>query len=284
MAPQGNRRATLVAAVAFGLAELRPDPSRAQGWELLVGGVSQSYVDLADPGYLAFEYVRRVATVLRAGRPPGVQMRVLHLGGGALTLPRYVAATRPGSAQKVVERDGELLALVSRVLPPPAGVEVVVGDAREAVQAEEPRAYDVIVADVFDGAAMPRSVAGTGFAAAAARALRPGGLLVMNLTDLPPLAYSRIQAATLRAEFGDVALIAATAMLRGRKAGNIVLVAGRSAGDLPVDRLAAAAARDTESGRVLHDVALDEFIGGAKARLDGPPNHPAATLNRTEGD
>ena len=270
MATQGNRRATLIAPVGFGLAELRPDPGREQGWELLVGGVSQSYVDLADPEHLAFEYVRRIASVLRLVRPGGVPMRVLHLGGGALTLPRFVAATRPGSAQTVVERDGDLLALVARVLPAPAEVQVVVGDAGAVLRSAGPRVYDVVIADVFDGAAMPRSVAGTGFAAAAAEKLDTGGLLVMNLTDLPPLAYSRIQAATLRTAFGDVALIASAAMLRCRKAGNIVLVAGREPGDVPAARLAAAAARDPETGRVLRGGQLDEFIAGAKARLDGP--------------
>lgn len=270
MATHGNRRATLVAPVTFGLAELRPDPQREQGWELLVGGVSQSYVDLADPRHLAFEYVRRIASVLQVARPAGVPMTVLHLGGGALTLARFVAATRPGSPQLVVERDGELLGLVSRILPPPAGVRLVVGDARTVLDEQDPFRYDVIVADVFDGAVMPRSVAGTGFAAAAARSLRPGGLLAMNLTDLPPLAYSRIQAATLRTAFADVALIAGNAMLRGRRAGNIVLVAAPSAGTIAVDRLAAVAGRDPEPGRVLSGSGLDDFIAGAKARLDGP--------------
>jgi hypothetical protein len=271
MATHGNRRATLVATVGFGLAELRPDPARAAGWELLVDGVAQSYVDLADPGYLAFEYVRRIASVLRSVRRAGVPVKVLHLGGGGLTLARFVAATRPGSSQRVVERDGELVALVARLLPVPADVTVVVDDAREELDREDPAAYDVIVSDVFDGAAMPGSVAGAGFATAAARLLRPGGLLAMNLTDLPPLSSSRIQVATLRAAFGDVCLIGGNAVLRGRKAGNLVLVAGRRAGDLPVGRLAAAAARDAEPGRVLHGAELGDFTGGAKARLDGPP-------------
>jgi hypothetical protein len=91
----------------------------------------------------------------------------------------------------------------------------------------------VIVVDVFDGARMPDSVAGVDFAAAAGRLLRPGGLVGINLTDLPPLAHSRIQVATLRAVFADVGLIAGVGMLRGRRAGNVVLVAGRTAGDLP---------------------------------------------------
>jgi spermidine synthase len=270
MAPHGNRRAPLISAVGFGVAELRPDPARDQGWTLLVDGVAQSYVDLAHPTYLALEYVRRLATVVRSGAPTGVPRRVLHLGAGALTLARFVATTRPGSAQTVVDRDGDLLRLVLRLLPVPTPVEVVVGDARAVLEEQPERDYDLIVADVFDGAWMPPSVAGTGFAAAAARVLRPGGLLAMNLTDLPPLAYSRIQAATLRTAFGDVAVIGGAAMLRGRRAGNVVLVAGHSPGDIPVDRLADAAARDAEPGRVLHDRELEDFIGGAKARLDEP--------------
>jgi hypothetical protein len=260
----------VVAAVDFGVAELRPDPTRAEGWTVLVDGVPQSYVDLADPTYLAFEYVRRLASVVRLAAPAPVPIRVLHLGGAGLTLARFVAATRPGSFQKVVDRDGELIALVLRLLPVAEPVEVAVGDARAELVHDEQIRYDVIVADVFEGAWMPANVAGVGFAAAAARALRTGGLLAMNLTDLPPLAYSRIQAATLRSAFGDVGLIGGAAMLRGRRAGNVVLVAGHSPGDVPVSGLAAAAARDPEPGRVLHDRELDLFIGGAKPRLDGP--------------
>ena len=260
----------MLAAVGFGLAELKPDPERPQGWELLVAGVIQSYVDLADPEFLKWDYARRIASVLRHAQPAGVPLKVLHLGGGALSLPRFVAASRPGSEQVVVERDAELLALVTRVLPPPPGVRVVLGDAREVLEQQEPGAYDVIVADVFDGAVMPRSVSGTGFAAAARDRLRPGGLLAMNLTDVPPLAYSRVQAATLRSAFPDVALMTASVMLRGRKAGNVILVGGRDAGDVPVLPLIVDGIRDAVPARVLHGETLDDFVAGAKPRLDGP--------------
>jgi spermidine synthase len=268
MATHGNRGAPLVAAVDFGVAELHPDPARPQGWTLLVDGVPQSYVDLADPTYLPFEYVRRLATVVRLGRPPRVPMKVLHLGGGGLTLARFVAATRPGSAQTVVDRDGELLRLVLRVLPPAAPLRIITGDARAVLEEDQEQRYDLIVVDVFEGAWMAPSVTTTGFAAAAAGALRPGGLLAMNLTDLPPLAYSRIQAATLRTAFGDVAVIGSAAMLRGRRAGNVVLVAGHHPGGVPAARLAQRVARDPEPGRVLHERETETFIGGARARLD----------------
>ena len=35
--------------------------------------------------------------------PPGEPLRVLHLGGGALTLPRYLQHTRPASRQLVAD-------------------------------------------------------------------------------------------------------------------------------------------------------------------------------------
>lgn len=254
MGPLGNRRAPVHAAVAFGVAELRPDPDRARGWTLLVDGVPQSYVDLDDPGHLAFPYMRLLGRVIRESNGA-----VLHLGGGALTMPRLLDHVRPGVAQRVVERDAELLALVSRFLPFPATIEVEVGDALEALERTPPAAYGLIVADVFAGAAMPASVGSAGFAAAAARALTPDGLLAMNLTDVPPLAQTRIQVATARAAFADVALFGDAAMVRGRRAGNMILLAG----NVPMIKTG-------KHERVLRGAGLTEFAGGARPRLDEP--------------
>src|SRR4051812_49596865 len=113
MARRG-RAGRVVEAVASGIAELIPDPDRDSAWTLMLDGAPQSHVDLADPTHLEFEYVRRMAAVIDLIAPPGQALRALHLGGGALTLPRYVAATRPGSAQRVVEIDGALVEFVRR--------------------------------------------------------------------------------------------------------------------------------------------------------------------------
>lgn len=254
MGPLGNRRAPVHAAVAFGMAELRPDPARPRGWTLLVDGVPQSYVDLDDPAYLAFPYMRLLGHVVRVSTGP-----VLHLGGGALTMARLLDQLRPGVRQWVVERDADLLTLVSRFLPFPATIEVEVGDARVALEQTPPAAYGLIVADVFAGAAMPASVGSAGFAAAAARALAPDGLLAMNLTDVPPLAHTRIQVATARAAFGEVALLGDAAMVRGRRAGNMILLAG----NVPMIKVG-------KHERVLRGADLAEFAGGARPRLDEP--------------
>jgi hypothetical protein len=256
--------------VDLGTAEFVPDPRRRRGWTLLVNGISQSYVDLERPTHLEFEYVRRVVAIIDVVAPRATPIRALHLGGGALTLPRYVAATRPGSVQRVVERDGTLSRAVQEILPLPAGadIEVRVGDARRAVDAGG-ELFDLVIADVYQGARMPAQVATAEFAARAHDLLAPDGLYVVNVTDLPGLTQSRIQAATLRTAFADVAVVGEPGMLRGRRFGNVVLAASARPGGLPVARLAGNL-RGTEGdrGRLVHGTELDDFIAGARPLTD----------------
>src|SRR6202034_4346146 len=95
-----------------GVAELVADADRPRAWTLRVDGIPQSHVDLDDPQYLEFEYMRRLGHLADLAAPAGEPLRVLHLGAGGLTLARYVAATRPGSSQLAVESDAALADLV----------------------------------------------------------------------------------------------------------------------------------------------------------------------------
>lgn len=259
MAPHGNRRAPLRALVTVGLAELRPDPAFPRGWTLLVNGVPQSYVDLADPGHLEFPYQRMMGSLLRSWTADRVRDRVLHLGGGGLTLARLLHHLRPDLSQTVVERDPEILALVRANLPFPESIEVRIGDARQALEQEPPQAYGLIISDVFVGASMPASVAAEGFAHAARRALRPDGLLAMNLTDVPPLAQTRIQVATAATAFDEIVLHGDEDVLRGRRVGNVILLAG----NVP-------AIKPGKHERVLRGADLEIFTAGARPLLDEP--------------
>ncbi|MFD2767016.1 spermidine synthase [Micromonospora eburnea] len=267
--PAGPRRVPLPAVGSAERLEIVVDRARPTGRTLLAAGVEQSYVDVADPRHLHFEYVRRMAAVVDLLAPPGRPLAALHLGGGALTLPRWLAATRPGSPQRVIERDPAVVELVRRELPPaPAEVAVEVGDARDAVAAAPSGAYELVLADVYRAARMPRQVASVEFVAEAARVLRPDGVYLVNVTDLPPLVFSRTQVATLRAVFADVCLVADRRMLRGRRYGNLVLAAAHHPDRLPVRRLAARVARDPVPGAVLHGAALDEFVAGTRPATD----------------
>jgi len=91
--------------IGAGLARVDEDRHRPGSYTLVVDGTPQSHVDLDDPTHLAFEYVRRIGHAVDL-LPEG-PVTALHLGAGALTLPRYVEATRPGSRQQVIELEAD---------------------------------------------------------------------------------------------------------------------------------------------------------------------------------
>jgi spermidine synthase len=272
----------VVETVAGGVAELIPDPERARAWTLLVDGAPQSHVDLDEPARLGFAYQRRLGHVIDLVAPPGRPLRVVHLGGGAFTLARYVAATRPRSTQQVVEVDGALVQLVRRELPldPNARVRVRTADARAGLGKVPDGWADLIVADVFGGARTPAHLTSTEFLAEVRRVLTPGGHYAANLADGPPLAHLRGQIATAAAVFGELALAADPAVLRGRRFGNAVLLASDTA--LPVAELTRRVATDPHPGRVEHGRELADFTGGAAPVTDASakdsPVPPAAVF------
>ncbi|MFJ5263657.1 spermidine synthase [Streptomyces sp. NPDC088387] len=260
---RGQGAVAVVEAVDGGLAELIPDPDRARAWTLLIDGAPQSHVDLDDPGFLSFEYQRRLGHVIDLAAPPGRPLQAVHLGGGAFTLARYVAATRSRSTQQIVERDAPLVQLVRRELPLPAGARIRVrsADAREGLAKVPDGWADLIVADVFSGARTPAHLTSTEYLDEVRRALRPGGLYAANLADGPPLAHLRGQIATAAARFTELALVADPAVLRGKRFGNAVLVACDQ--PLPLAELTRRAASDPHPARVEHGRALTDFTGGA---------------------
>ncbi|MEU6477120.1 fused MFS/spermidine synthase [Streptomyces sp. NPDC047017] len=250
-------------AVDHGTAKLMPDVDRERAWLLTVDGAPQSYVDLDAPTHLEFEYARRLGHALDTVAPPGRPLDVLHLGGGALTLPRYLVATRPGSRQDVVEADRQLLDLVAEHLPLPAGAGVALhaADARAWLETVPAGSADVLIADVFGGSRIPAHLTTLGYARAAERALRPDGVYLANLADAAPFAFLRSQLATFAAVFEELALVAEPGVLRGRRFGNAVLIAAHR----PVDTAALArlTAADAFPARVEHGAALREFTGAA---------------------
>ncbi|MFE4449525.1 spermidine synthase [Streptomyces sp. NPDC056796] len=256
------------ATVDGGTAELVPDRERPRAWTLLLGGAPQSHVDLDDPAYLSFAYQRRLGHVIDLAAPPGRPLQAVHLGGGAFTLARYIAASRPRSTQQIVEIDAPLVHLVRRELPldPQARIRVRSADARAGLGRIQDGWADLVIADVFSGARTPAHLTSAEFLAEVRRVLRPGGQYAANLTDGPPLAHLRGQVATAASLFPELALAADPAVWRGRRFGNAVLVAS----DLPiaVAELTRRVAGDPHPGRVEQGRALADFTGGAAVVTD----------------
>jgi SAM-dependent methyltransferase len=249
---------------------LVPDTSRRSAFLLRVGQTDQSYVDLEDPRRLEFDYVQRIADVVESIFEPGRTLRVVHVGGAGLTLPRYVAATRPGSVQTVLEPDAELTDFVRSRLPLPRGhgIKVRDVDGRSGLPELREGMADLVVLDAFSGAQVPPDLTTEAAFTELHRVLRPDGVLALNVTDRGPLGYTRRVLAGLRARFAVVGLSAEPSTLKGRRFGNLVLVATDRPLGTAWATFADLAGRPPFPYRVLHGARLDQLVGGARPYTD----------------
>ena len=208
-------------------AKVVADPGRPGGRTLELDTLRHSYVDLADPEYLEFDYTKAIASVADAIRPAGAPVQALHIGGGGFTMPRYLAATRPGTRSAVLEIDGGVVALGRQQLGVDAipGLTIRVGDARTGLQ-EQPRdRFDLVVGDAFGGLAVPWHLTTREVAEQVRDVLTGDGVYAVNVIDYQPDRFARAEAATLRSVFGHVALLGAPVTVAGEGGGNHILVA-----------------------------------------------------------
>ncbi|MCW2539498.1 MAG: hypothetical protein JWN95_1223 [Frankiales bacterium] len=212
--------------------EFVTDYDHPGGTMLIMDAVRQSYVDLDDPSYLDFEYMQYFASVL-AVLPDG-PLTTTHIGGGGLTLPRYLSVARPGSTQLVLEPDAELMELVREKLPLPRQhrIRVRTVDGLAGVAQLGEASADLVVLDAYADGRVPAELTTVEFFADVSRVLRGSGMLLANVVDEPGLKYVARVVAGLREVFGHVLLVASQDVLKGRRFGNVVLAASADAFDL----------------------------------------------------
>lgn len=210
---------------------------------VVLDGQPQSAVDLEHPDRLDFEYVQHLALCLDALAPDG-PLRTTHVGGAGLTLARWVQHTRPGSPQVVLEPDAVLTEAVRRELPLPRGhrirVRPVTGE--EGVLALRDASADAVVVDAFAAGRVPGALGSLEWLGEARRVLGPEGLLLANVPDEPGMRWVARVVAGAREVFGHVALVGLHEVLKGRRFGNLVLVARGAPLDLFTLRRACASA------------------------------------------
>lgn len=254
---------------AYFCVRVAQDPSSPTGRTLFLDTLRHSYVDLADPTHLEFSYAQVIGDVMSAAAPSGEPLHALFIGGGGFTLPRYLAATHPGSESVVLELDPTVLAVAREELglvTAPA-LDVQVGDARLGIRGEVTDSFDLVVGDAFGGLAVPWHLATRELVEEVRRVLRPEGIYAINVIDYPPLGFARAEAATLRDVFTHTAVIAPRARIAGRAGGNIILVA--SDAPIPAEQiLAANRLRLDDDVVVADDAGLDAFIGDASVLTD----------------
>jgi spermidine synthase len=178
---------------------------------------------------LGFEYLQVMAAVIASHRrPPPAPLTVLHLGAGGCALAWALQLQRPGSRQLAVEIDAALVALVREWfdLPRAPLLRLRVGEAAAVVAGRAPGSADVVVRDVFSVDTTPQGVRSQRFTRDVARLLRPEGMYLANVATPPGLDLLKDEIVTVASVFEHVAVIAETSVLRGRRYGNTVVVAG----------------------------------------------------------
>ncbi|GAA3249071.1 hypothetical protein GCM10017691_59830 [Pseudonocardia petroleophila] len=249
-------------------ARVDADPERASAQVLVLDDLRHSYVDRADPAHLEFAYTQRFGDAIDAAFPAGAPLRAVHVGGGGFTMPRWLAATRPGSTSTVLEVDQGVVDLGRRELGVDEipDVDIRVGDARTTLAALPDGSADLVVGDAFGARSVPWHLATTEFVDEVRRVLRPGGLYVLNIIDRDPRALLAAETATVAGRFVTVALLVRPDQLTPGGGGNAVLVASDRAPDLGA--LAAAAAARGEPGSLLDDAATRALAQDAPVLTD----------------
>ncbi|HEY8699445.1 MAG TPA: fused MFS/spermidine synthase [Arthrobacter sp.] len=268
--------------------ELIADQDNSNGWLLKINGVMSSHIDVADPLFLDFEYMRWMAALIESRWPPSgsagsrpkgadpARLRGLHLGGGACSLARYFHAAYPDARQVVVELDGKLAGYVRGWfdLPKAPLLRIRVGEAREVTETLTAGTRDFIIRDVFAGALTPRPLTTAEFTNHARQVLAPGGMYVVNSGDAPDLKNAREDAATIAASFEHTVIIADPAMLKGRRYGNMVMAGS----DAPFDhdpQLARRLLGGAVPAHLWNDAQVRAFAAGSPVRHDP---HPAPSM------
>ncbi|GAA3386492.1 fused MFS/spermidine synthase [Cryptosporangium minutisporangium] len=252
---------------AYHCAGVTTDPERSTGRVLQLDTLRHSYVDLADPTHLEFEYLRVIAAATDVFRPAGTPIRALHLGGGGLTLPRYLEAVRPGSDSLVYEIDAGVLQLDREELGlrEGDGIRTRVEDARVGLTDQPDRRYDLVVGDAFGGVAVPWHLTTSQVVADVERTLTPTGMYAVNLIDHGPLAFVKAEVATIADRFPHVVLVAEPAAFTGR-GGNLVVLASRA--PLPLDALRSALASRAPAVQIVSGNDLTGFVRDAQVLTD----------------
>lgn len=249
-------------------ASVEVDETRESGRVLLLDRQRHSYIDLDDPTHLEFTYVRAIASVVDTVFAPDESLSSYHLGGGLLTVPRYLSLIRPGSDALVSEIDPGVVQIGRERfgLTDLQGVDVRVEDGRLGLERLAGDSRDLVVGDAFGGVSVPWHLTTVEAMQDVRRALTDDGVYVANLIDHEPFGFARAEVATLEAVFDHVALAAEPQTFGTGGGGNLVVVAS----DEPIDLAAwrESLAQRAVSWEVVSGSALETWRGDAASLTD----------------
>lgn len=230
------------------------DSRRASGRLLRDADMDASYVDLADPTHLEFDYLRWLRIVLRATRA----RRTLHVGGGGCALARALATEDPSGRQEVCEINAEVIALARAHLGlrRQPGLHVRHAEGRDFITTQPDSRWDAVVIDAFIAASVSHHLVTV---EALTDAARVAPLVLVNVIDDRIAREVRAVAAGLSAAFPYVWAL-------GARSGNTIVV-GQTAPP-SFDRISALAAADPSPARLTSPQRLAHLTATTPPRRD----------------
>lgn len=140
---------------------------------------TQSGVYINQPDKLLFWYTQRMAEVV--DQAPDKE-RILVLGGGAFTLPQYLAKKYPRSTIDVVEIDPKLADIARQYFfySDPSNVNLIFADARTYLNESDKR-YDVILVDAYSDASVPFSLMTKEYGDRIKHVMADNGVVAVNI-------------------------------------------------------------------------------------------------------
>ncbi|MBA7630656.1 Polyamine aminopropyltransferase [subsurface metagenome] len=188
----------------------------------------QSYVVPEDQTALVYDYLKVFEEIVRYINGENPAPRVLHLGGGGYSFPRYMEAVYPESVNEVVEIDPAVTQVAHEELglPLETSIKTHNQDARLfLIQQKTVEKYNIVIGDVFNDFSTPYHLTTLEFNELVKANMEKDGIYLVNINDYPHGRYTPSFIHTLKQAFKYVYLFGVGESWGQKKNGTLVITA-----------------------------------------------------------
>jgi len=177
---------------------------------LRLDALLHSYISLQDPTLLVARHQKIFADIVTYVDQLNSNLRVLFIGGGGYTMPKYLEAVYPDSSLEVIEIDPEVTSVVHEYLglSPDTRIVTYNEDARMAVPKLPEGQYNIVIGDTFNDLSIPYHLTTREFNEQVLALLKDDGIYAVNVVDkLHSGRFLRAYVNTLQQTFPYVYII-----------------------------------------------------------------------------
>lgn len=237
-----------------------------------------SSVDIQDPRFLYYRHEHIQMEFLRWVRQSQPTPRVLVIGGGGYTFPRYALELLPETRMDVVEIDPGVTQVAKQYLglKDYPGLQITHMDGRQFVAEKvAPGSYDLVIQDAVNDLSVPSHLLTKEYNDAVKKTLKPNGIYLLTVID--SIGYGKLWKAafqTLQQTYPpeNVALLTAEEFYLDNRQVYVIYASDRPL-DLPALRAAV-----REQLFFLEPAAREATAAGAAAIAGSPGGIPHALL------